>query len=328
MSKERGLGCALLLLAGCGASYAQTDYFPLNPHNQWVYQSAGGSGQQTWTVEVSETRTVNERTYVVVTGFPQGELLLRPGGDGRMYVWDAEKKAESQYLDFSAPVDAAFPTTVDPCTGNGRTVSRAAGYKGPIGEVPKALEIAYAGAGCADAGITSDVWAPYIGLVRRTITTIAGPVTFELVYARLGDVTVVSDREASFQLTLDKPVYTANLMPPVDPGQPAPVLRARFTLRNTSEAPVKLTLPSSQVYDFAIRDEKGGTVYAWSEGRVFNQVVQDLEVGPGERNWVLTIPLSLDGKVLDAGKYVAEAWLATAFKQYSASVGFQIEHVF
>lgn len=328
MSKVRGLRCVLLLLAGCGASYAQTDYFPLNPHNQWVYQARGRFNQQTWTVEVSGTRSVEERTYVVVTGFPQGELLLRPGGDGRMYVWDEEKKAESLYLDFSAPVDASFPTHVDPCTGSGRTVSREAGYKGPIGEVPKALEIAYETAGCADAGITSDVWAPYIGLVRRTITTIAGPVTFELVYARLGDVTVVSDREASFQLTLDKPVYTANLMPPVDPEQSAPVLRARFTLRNTSGAPVKLTLPSGQVFDFTIRDEKGETVYVWSEGRAFSQILQDLEIGPGERNWVLVIPLSRDGKMLDAGKYVAEAWLATAPRQYSASVGFQIEHVF
>lgn len=318
----------LLLLAVSALCFGQTDYFPLNPNNQWIYQAGGRFGQQMWTVEVAGLRTAGDRTYAVVTGFPQGELLLRPAGDGKMYVWNAEQKAESLYLDFSAPLEAPFPTAVDPCTGKGRVVSRAAGYKGPIGEVPQALEIAYDPAGCADAGITSDVWAPYIGLARRTMTTIAGPVTFELIYARLGGVTVVSDRETFFQLTLDKPLYTANLMPPVDPAQATPLLRARFTLRHTGEKPLLVELPSGQVYDFAIRDNKGETVYQWSAGKAFPQVVEQMAVGPGERNWVLVIPLARDGKVLEAGDYVAEAWLATTPKRYSAAVGFRIEHLF
>lgn len=79
-----------------------------------------------------------------------------------------------------------------------------------------------------------------------------------------------------------------------------------------------------------VAERTGRSRYQWSERRVFTQVLHTETYGPGERNYTVTVPLmGKDGKPLVEGKYTAQAWLATVQpKAYSASVGFEIRHVF
>jgi hypothetical protein len=199
-----------------------------------------------------------------------------------------------------------------------------------VGEFDRALEIDYPPSGCADAGITNEKYLAYIGLLQRTYSSIAGPRPYDLIYARVGGVTVVSERELTFSLTLDRAVYTANLMPPVDPLTSVPRMTARLTLRNTQEQPVRLTFPSGQIFDLAVRNAGGDVVLSWSANKVFPQVVTTIEVGPGEKNWVLEMQLAdANGRPLPEGRYTAEGWLATTGgKRYAATAGFEIRHVF
>jgi hypothetical protein len=187
---------------------------------------------------------------------------------------------------------------VDPCNALSRVESREGKYSGPVGEFVNALRVRYTIAGCADAGVDSDVFLPYVGLVQRMVQTIAGPRAFELVYARLGEVAVITEPEVSFGVAVDR-------------GAKA----VRLTLRNTTGAPLKLEFGSGQTFDVVVRDEDGKDVWRWSDGRGFTQALRS-ETVSGERVWVVALP------ELKAGRYSVEGWLTTmGEKRFAASCG-------
>jgi hypothetical protein len=71
-----------------------------------------------------------------------------------------------------------------------------------------------------------------------------------------------------------------------------------------------------------IRDGNGSVVYLWSRGRVFPQIVSELEI-PDQKEFTLSVPL---GK-LSRGSYVVQGWFTTdgPARAYSASARFQIQ---
>jgi len=56
-----------------------------------------------------------------------------------------------------------------------------------------------------------------------------------------------------------------------------------LTLRITNpyEAPVQVTFPTGQAYDFAVRDGGGRELWRWSASRGFTQAVQTRTLAPG-----------------------------------------------
>lgn len=309
---------------------AAVDYFPLHTGNTWVYRSQGPFAAGTLTVEVRGTERIGSQTYARVRGLGAADTLLRQNEAGTVYAYDSAGGRERIWVDFAAPERQSFPTAVDPCNATGAIESKAARYSGPLGEFSNALEVRYGFGGCADAGLESDTFLPYIGLLRRTSQTIAGPRSFDLVYARVGGITVVSEGEVAFSLALDRGVYTADLMPPLS-QRAVPVMTARLTLRNTREQPVELQFGSGQRFEIVLKNAKGEEVYRWSNGKFFTQALGSETLGPGERNWAETIRLAPEGATLPfpEGRYTAEAWLTTldGEKRFSASVGFEIRHV-
>jgi hypothetical protein len=141
-------------------------------------------------------------------------------------------------------------------------------------------------------------------------------------------VTHITEPELSFGLTLDSAVYTINLMPSPGPRQ-TQKLTARLTLRNTGWEPAMLVFPSGQDFDLLLRNDKGEVVYQWSAGKFFPEGIRRIPFGPGEKNFAFSAPLiDKEGKPLGAGRYVAEAWLATQPQSYAASAAFEIVHTF
>jgi hypothetical protein len=289
----------LFLFAAAGAAQAQADYFPLQPGNQWIYRGSGGS------------------PYALVHGLPGGDAWLRMGEDQKLFAWDTRENREKLWVDFAAAEGQSYATEIDPCTTQAVLSSRRATYEGPIGYFDYALAIRYPAPSCADAGLTSELYLPYVGLVRRAWTTIAGERSVDLVYARLGGVTVISENEAAFSLTVDRSAYE------IRSGQ-APTMTARLTLRHTE--PLRLTFPSGQTYDLALKNERGEEVYRWSRDKAFTLAIRSVEFPPGEQNWVVLVPLiDVQGRALPAGRYAAEGWLTTAGpRAYAAGVGFEI----
>lgn len=314
-----------LALAGL-ASAAQPDYFPLQPGNQWVYRIGGGGGDRFLTLEIARTGHFGGRTYSLLRGLPAGEFWLRMDEAGNLRTYSPERNLEELWYAFHAPEGEEYTTFLPGAPSQARIVSRRAAYKGPACEVDYALEVRYLPAG--GSGIERELFLPYIGLVHRSEKTAAGRVlTYDLIYSRTGGVTVLSAPELSFSLTLDRLVYYANLMPPVDPARVVPEMTARLTLRNTTGVPLELVWPSGQRYDFQIRNEKGEVVWRWSDGRAFI-LLYGKEWFTGERNYTELIRLGeASTKPWPQGRYVLEGWLATEARAFTASAPFEIRHV-
>ncbi|HEX4593465.1 MAG TPA: BsuPI-related putative proteinase inhibitor [Bryobacteraceae bacterium] len=118
--------------------------------------------------------------------------------------------------------------------------------------------------------------------------------------------------ELSTDLTLDRAVYAWG-----------DTLAARLTIHNSDPgSPAVLSFSSGQMYDLEIRDGDGSVVYLWSRGRVFPQIVTELEI-QDQKEFALSVPL---GK-LRRGKYVVQGWFTTDGppRAYSASARFHIE---
>lgn len=120
--------------------------------------------------------------------------------------------------------------------------------------------------------------------------------------------------ELSTDLVLDHDVYGWS-----------DTLKARLSLRNSTGDPATpgvIRFSSGQTYDLEIRDGEGKVVYLWSRGKVFPQIISELEV-QDQKEYVIDIPL---GK-LPRGRYVAQCWFTSDGppRAYSASARFQIQ---
>lgn len=282
-------------LAAAAACAAQPDYFPLRPGNQWTYKASRFGTP--FTVEIVAP-AANEAPagYLLARGFPSGDAWLRMADDGTLYVWSPETRQEQVWAAFGAADGQSYNTAIDPCNKVASIASKSAKAEIPIGQFDNALSISYPPTGCADAGLTTETYLPYIGLVQRTVTSFGGPVTYDLIYARLNDgLTIITAPEQSFALALDNVTYAPNA-----------TITARLTLRNTQTQPLKLTFPSGQRYDVTIRNEKGDLVYQWSDGKGFTQLFGTMEL-TGERTWTVAFPAPAA-----PGAYKVEAWLATS----------------
>jgi hypothetical protein len=143
----------------------------------------------------------------------------------------------------------------------------------------------------------------------------AGVLKLCLLAAVAAGMAAASDPEIAFGISLDRPVYEA---------APTAELTARIVFRNTHPDPVKLTFPTSQLFELQIHDASGHPVWRWSEGRVFVQMITRKEIA-GEHQWVVRAPLAPKATPWPPGRYVAEGWLTTTGgRVYSASVGFEV----
>lgn len=302
-----------LFFVFAGALSAQTEYFPLHVGNQWVYRGGGGVR----VVDIPRSEQINGKEYAVVRNWFESspwftrEVLLRMAENGTLYALDRESGREAQWVAFGTPEGGSFETELDPCNKRGVVTSKGK-FSSPVGEFVETFQAGYPAANCADAGLDSEVYGKWIGLLRRRTVTIAGPRDYDLIYARIGGVTVLSERELSFGITIDKAIYTV-----------AP-MTLRLTLRHSQPEPIVVEAPS-HLYDFEVRNEKGDPVFRWSAGKVFPAVIIRETFAAGERNWADTYDLKGgNGLPLPPGKYTIEGWLTTTPKVGSASVAFEV----
>jgi hypothetical protein len=197
----------------------------------------------------------------------------------------------------------------------------------PGGTFNTLVAVAYHGTNCADAGVQEEVFAAGVGLVRRTSLTIGGPRSMVLVSAQVNGKQIGA-KGLTVSLMIDRPVYFANLQPPVDPVRSTPVLHAQFKLENSGEQPLTITIPSGQEFDLVIRNEAGEEVFRWSDGKFVTQGLQTISFSPGERVYAVDAPLSRAGQPLPPGRYTVEAWISTAPKLYQATLAFELQHIF
>jgi hypothetical protein len=125
------------------------------------------------------------------------------------------------------------------------------------------------------------------------------------------------------KISLDKPNYSQ--------GE---TVYITFSVTNNSSNTIKYTFNNSKVYDFTIT-KGGATIYQWSKGRFFADVITYLTINPGETK---TFPEKWDmkdntGKLVSNGTYQVNFFLAlsspnTVYASTSLIIGTESAPIF
>lgn len=288
----RFLALPALALAVAGALPA-ADPLPLEPGNYWVYREERSG--QSFTIRVSQPVWFQDgRTYHYLSGYAGDKALVRYNEFGNLVSLNEETGQESIVIGFGERAPGWWASHGRPCEIEGQIQRGNSTYEGPSGRWAQATAILYRTFTCADAGVTGELFTENIGMLRRTETSFAGPRTFDLVYARVGNQTIETRDRARFSVSVEQPLDKDEL---------------RVTLRiDLGYTPsIRLNFPTSQTFDVALRDESGRIVWAWSDGRGFAQVFEQRPIG---NVWSETI--SIPGRAADLQNHTIEGWLTTA----------------
>jgi hypothetical protein len=316
-------------------------YFPLRDGYRWVYQKHGPSGTSTWQVSVAEANqsTAGPRWYALSGYFPGPARLVHSDVSG--LVTEADFFGQGAYLWYQlgarpgttwqlewAPSPIMMPVVGCISGSKLELVARDETVRVPAGEFRGVVHVAFY-APCTDAGITEEWFAPGVGLVRRNETTVAGPVTSELVEAELGPV-VLPLLPYATTLSLAAPNYVNNLMPPVDLTA-LPVVRGSFTVRNSTDVPLVLIFPGCVSATIQMENRDGKTVLTAHADDGGCCTCDGLKTVTLKRS-ALVLPFGLrlisdDGAALPDGRYGVTVTLDTVdapWLQPSARAAFEV----
>lgn len=270
---------ASFLLAS--VAFAQ-NYWPLTTGNIWVYKTTD-RGYVRWTIQ--RTEDFDGKTYSLLAGDPAGDVWLRGDDEGRVYAFDPRTREEKLYYRFGAGVGESYETAIPDSGGRAQLQTRNESYRGPVGQFSNALAIAYPGAQ-RPPGFSRELFLPHVGMVHRDGIGGIQASSWDLVYASLGGVTIVTQPETSFAIAVERN-------------------SVRLTLRHIGANALEIDFPSGQTYEMAIYDTQGQRVYTWSADKLFVQAART-EKFLGERTWVEPMP------TLAPGRYQVDCFLTTS----------------
>jgi hypothetical protein len=308
--------------------------FPLEAGNEWVYSD----GTENFTVKVlREIQEANGLKYFEVTGYfpedPADVRMLRQGPLGQILEYNPAGEDFLWYSFSNLRESWLFQTKGNiPCiTGSQVTIgATAAAADMPAGSFSSALRLDF-GALCFDAGLGSEYFAAGVGLVQRVLNTFAGPRTVRLVSAKVG-TSRYPESLYGVTVSMDRPVYYNNLMPPV--VNPWPTAKVVLIVRNATDFPAAFTFATSQRFDFLVRDAQGAEILRWSDGRAFLEVMGQETLRNDMRSYAADIVLrSRDGKSLPEGFYVLEGYLTakstrSGLPMMTGAITFEIRNVY
>jgi hypothetical protein len=281
MKPIRVLAAAALLVGVASGA----DFFPLATGNTWTYKEARFG--QTFSIRVGLPFFINERVYYNLTGYTDSRQLVRLDEQGQLVYLDEDRQVELLLTSFEPFEGGWWDSPGRTCSDWGQTLVKRGTHEGPAGTFNNVLEVRYRTFNCADAGVQQEQYAENIGMVRRVKQSFAGPMTFDLVSARVGKVRIDSTATGQFKVQAE---------PSTDQ------LAITMTLE-TPEA-VNLWFSSGQEYDLVIFDANGRGVWRWSIDKTFVQALHRTLLGP---LWTVTVK----APPLPAGNYLVSAWLTT-----------------
>ena len=270
------------------------DFFPLQEGNTWTYRE--GTTGQTFSVRVGQPVTIAGHVYYDLIGYTDTDLQVRIEETfGALVYWDGARNQEILLTSFEQFEGGHWVAPFRPCPEqDGQGQLKLGNHDGPAGPIAGVLEIRYRAIGCADTGLQQEQYAEHLGMLRRVVSTIAGPRTFDLIAARAGNITIDAAPSASFGVSLG-------------PATGAGPVLATFRLRVNSKLPLTLSFSSGQEYDFALKSSAGTTLWRWSASRTFLQALHQRIVAD---EWSATVEIpwpTTSGGVLQPGDYTVEA---------------------
>jgi hypothetical protein len=250
---------------------------------------------------------INDRTYFTLRGYTSDLALVRWNETGELVAFDQEKHQEEVLISFPATERGWWQANGRPggCDQEGQTQEKRVGYDGPAGPIRNVLQIRYRTFSCADVGVESEQFAENIGMLRRVVQSIAGPRTFDLIYARAGSVVIDATPSARFMVSTEQ-------------SRDSEFIRATLRIQLTPND-LLLTFPTSQEYDAQLKDEAGNVLWTWSDGQAFTDAEHNRWIS---RRWETTImiPKPPSAGEPKAATYTLRAWMTTRDSALAATV--------
>lgn len=302
--------CFLMLaLASPWASSAQM--LPLQEGNYWLYREASRGTE--FEMYVTTPYVIDGKVYYSLHGYVRSPLpvprprriLVRNAENGNVVFYNEDAQREELLTSFEVVDGGWAHAPLRECDQESQRAPKPVRYEGGVGFFENAVELRYRSFSCADGGTLSEVYRENLGMLRRVVNTLAGPMPFELVHARVG-----------------KAVYsglaTANLEVGAVPMEDEGEMEVTFRYLSTVRSERKLQFPTAQEFDFLLRNEAGEVVYQYSNGQEFGPEAHERVIWPGW-TWRVRVP-----KVAP-GKYALEGWITTAERPaFAASVEVRI----
>lgn len=306
---------ALALTLGAAATAAaqtSVQWWPNQQGNTWKYELSGSlSNGQEKTIRVSQ----RSGGWAYFDGFEGGTWLWMSSVSGKIWNWNTSTQRFTELMDLGVGVRGAFQATSDDlaCWNNMlvRVLDDAYTARTAAGIFNDCLVLQVERPVCADAGFERLVFAPQVGLVEYTTSSIAGSQTARLSYARVNGVehkpqVPATGGRLTTAFAIDKAVYGLS----TQSGQLVPdTMRVAFDIENKTARSVAYTYFSGMFYDWIVRNERGVEVYRWSHNRAFIKPIIMKTLLPNEKiEFVDSFELrDNNGVPLPAGKYTVEA---------------------
>jgi hypothetical protein len=288
-------------------SLSAGEFLPLAPGNNWTYRDAVSG--QSFSISVGNPVNVNQRVYYSLRGYTEDVLLVRMNEYGNIVYWDQERERDILLTSFEIVPRAWFEAPHRMCPQEGQPQEAPGIHDGPGGRW-SVRDIHYRTFACADAGDQLEQFTENIGMVRRVVTTIAGPRTFDLVYARIGNQVITAGNAGSFSVTAT---------PGPEPGTWLATLRVDRQDANE----LILRFSSGQQFELKLRDGRRNILWTWSADKLFLQAENELRITSG---WSATVTVPHPPAIPEARQvYTLEAWLTTAEREPSFSAVATVE---
>lgn len=294
--------------AGAATLGAMEDYFPISPGNEWVYRNQRGAD---WKIRVGEPVEAGGRVYHTLEGYAPSPVLVRKNDAGDLLRWDEASGTDVVLTRF----EGKFASGAGFCKEEGEVQADTDRFPA-VGRSLRALSIRYRISGCADAGIESELYGANLGLLRRVTQSIIGPVTFDLVRARVGSITLNEtpgngSAAGVVSVQLARPEVPR---PPV--GQPLRVA-GTISVDVSGAGPLELGFASGQRFNVVLVSREGEHLWTWSADKLFvAMAARESWTGRRDFDWELLVPADVAAR-LGEQMYRVEAWI-TATGQRSA----------
>jgi hypothetical protein len=282
-----------LTLALAGLPAAAGEALPLEMGNFWNYRDAATG--QTFTIRVGTPVAMQSgRVYHFLHGYTPERVLARINEAGDLALYDEEAQEEKILTAFSATAGDWWNAPGRECALQGHLAEKRATYAGQAGRWNRVIDVQFRTVQCADAGPEREQFAENIGMLRRVVNTIAGPRTYDLVYARIGSQIIENRDRGRFTVSVDQPLDQ-------------PIWQVSLRLDIGYVPGIRLPFATGQEYDIAVRDGEGKIVWKWSDGRVFDQGLHERTLG---NIWNVSVEIPRPAGSVEG--YTIEGWLTTA----------------
>lgn len=243
------LFCTTLLL---GSLLQAADPLPLAIGNEWTLKSANG---QSLHIRVgTNLLSKDDETYYSIAGYRERNSWVRQDAGGELQWLNLETEAPELLTRFDAE-RGTYATKLGGCLQTAAVDRKRVQWR-----QFNAIRIEYFG-GCPDNAIGEELYVENLGLVRRVVTTFTGPVTYDLVAAKVGNLIYTQQSGAFFDVSLPSDRLKS------ERGE----VRTRVALRLSTRGsePIRLLFSSGQQYEFKLINAAGEVVWQWSKERVF-----------------------------------------------------------